>query len=161
MFVQSAHPVTNRWPAANPSVLQLFSFPTPNGVKVSIALEETGLPYEAHTVTLSRRGCEKPGVFVAQPEQQDPGHPRSKWSRRETAAIVRKRRNPDLSCRENRSAFARRSRTTLSSAAMGDVPDGWRRPDVLATWLFLTNSQAPKSKIRARASAMSTRRNDC
>ncbi len=46
-------PITNRWPAKDPSVLQLYSFPTPNGVKVSIALEETGLPYEAHTVKLS------------------------------------------------------------------------------------------------------------
>lgn len=46
-------PITAKWPAQNPQVIQLYSFPTPNGVKVSIALEETGLPYEAHTVTLS------------------------------------------------------------------------------------------------------------
>ena len=43
----SAFPVTARWPAENPDVLQLYSFPTPNGVKISIMLEETGLPYEA------------------------------------------------------------------------------------------------------------------
>ncbi|QUJ75852.1 glutathione S-transferase N-terminal domain-containing protein [Sulfitobacter albidus] len=49
----SAFPITKKWPAANPDVIQLYSFPTPNGVKVSIALEEMGLPYEAHTVTLS------------------------------------------------------------------------------------------------------------
>ena len=48
----SAFPVARRWPASDPSVLQLYSFPTPNGVKVSIALEETGLPYEAHTVDI-------------------------------------------------------------------------------------------------------------
>lgn len=47
-----AHPIQNRWPAENPDVLQLYSFPTPNGVKVSIALEEMGLPYEAHTVSI-------------------------------------------------------------------------------------------------------------
>ncbi|MEM8632486.1 MAG: glutathione S-transferase N-terminal domain-containing protein [Pseudomonadota bacterium] len=46
-------PITQRWPPQNPDVLQLYSFPTPNGVKVSIALEELGLPYEAHRVTLS------------------------------------------------------------------------------------------------------------
>ena len=40
-------------PASDPALLLPYSFPTPNGVKVSIALEETGLPYEAHTVTLS------------------------------------------------------------------------------------------------------------
>jgi GST-like protein len=46
-------PITKRWPATDPNVIQLYSFPTPNGVKVSIALEEMGLPYEAHLVTLS------------------------------------------------------------------------------------------------------------
>nr|WP_321462406.1 glutathione S-transferase N-terminal domain-containing protein [uncultured Cohaesibacter sp.] len=49
----SDFPITRRWPAKNPDVIQLYSFPTPNGVKVSIALEEMGLPYEAHKVTLS------------------------------------------------------------------------------------------------------------
>ncbi len=49
----SAFPITKKWPVSNPDILQLFSFPTPNGVKVSIALEELGLPYEAHRVTLS------------------------------------------------------------------------------------------------------------
>ena len=47
------HPITNRWPPSRPEALQLYSFPTPNGVKVSIALEEMGLPYEAHTVNIS------------------------------------------------------------------------------------------------------------
>ena len=46
-------PITRRWPATDPGKLQLYSYPTPNGVKVSIALEELGLPYEAHTVTLA------------------------------------------------------------------------------------------------------------
>jgi GSH-dependent disulfide-bond oxidoreductase len=39
-----------KWPARHPERLQLYSLPTPNGVKVSIMLEETGLPYEAHRV---------------------------------------------------------------------------------------------------------------
>ena len=39
-------PITARWPAAHPDRLQLYSVPTPNGVKVSIMLEEIGLPYE-------------------------------------------------------------------------------------------------------------------
>lgn len=45
--------ISVRWPATNPSKIQLYSFPTPNGVKASIALEEMNLPYEAHLVTLS------------------------------------------------------------------------------------------------------------
>lgn len=49
----SEFPVTKKWPAQDPSVLQLYSFPTPNGVKVAIALEEMGIPYEAHKVTLA------------------------------------------------------------------------------------------------------------
>jgi len=53
MSTLSDHPITRRWPATNPEVLQLYSFPTPNGIKISIALEETGIPYEAHTVKIS------------------------------------------------------------------------------------------------------------
>ena len=49
----SQFPITAKWPATNPDVIQLYSFPTANGVKVSIALEELQLPYEAHRVTLS------------------------------------------------------------------------------------------------------------
>ena len=47
------YPITAKWPAQHPDRLQLYSFPTPNGVKISIALEEAGLPYEAHRVSLS------------------------------------------------------------------------------------------------------------
>src|SRR5271155_4110466 len=45
-----AFPVTRKWPAQYPDRIQLYSLATPNGVKVSIMLEETGLPYEAHYV---------------------------------------------------------------------------------------------------------------
>ena len=47
----SAFPVTRKWPAKHPERLQLYSLPTPNGVKVSIMLEEIGLAYEAHKVS--------------------------------------------------------------------------------------------------------------
>ena len=47
----SAFPITKRWPAKHPNRLQLYSLPTPNGVKVSILLEETGLAYEPHRVS--------------------------------------------------------------------------------------------------------------
>ena len=43
--------VTRKWPAQHPERIQLYSLPTPNGVKVSIALEEMQLPYEAHLVS--------------------------------------------------------------------------------------------------------------
>ena len=46
-----AFPVTRKWPPSQPQYLQLYSLPTPNGVKVSIMLEEIALPYEAHRVS--------------------------------------------------------------------------------------------------------------
>ena len=48
-------PITARWPARNPDAIQLYSLTTPNGVKVSIALEEMGLPYDAHLVSFSTK----------------------------------------------------------------------------------------------------------
>lgn len=64
--------ITAKWPAQNPDVIQLYSFPTPNGVKVSIALEETGLPYEAHTVTLSDSDVKSPEFLSLNPNNKIP-----------------------------------------------------------------------------------------
>lgn len=50
----NAFPITRRWKPANPDVIQLYSFPTPNGVKVAIALEELGLAYEAHLANIMK-----------------------------------------------------------------------------------------------------------
>ena len=50
----SAFPITRRWPAEHPDRIQLYSLPTPNGVKVSIMLEETGLAYEPHLVDINK-----------------------------------------------------------------------------------------------------------
>ena len=50
----SAFPITSRWPAKHPDRLQLYSLPTPNGVKVSIMLEEIGLPYEPHLIDIMK-----------------------------------------------------------------------------------------------------------
>jgi GST-like protein len=50
MIDSSEFPITLRWPAAHPERIQLYSFPTPNGVKIRVMLEETGLPYESHLV---------------------------------------------------------------------------------------------------------------
>jgi GST-like protein len=50
----TAFAITRKWPPRHPERLQLYSLPTPNGVKVSIMLEETGLPYEPHLVDFAR-----------------------------------------------------------------------------------------------------------
>lgn len=55
MTALSRFPVTQKWPATRPDQLQLYSLPTPNGVKVSIMLEETGLPYEVHKVDFGQQ----------------------------------------------------------------------------------------------------------
>lgn len=50
----SAFPITSRWKPQHPDRLQFYSWPTPNGVKISILLEEIGLPYEAHAVNIGK-----------------------------------------------------------------------------------------------------------
>lgn len=64
--------INDKWPAKDPQVLQLYSFPTPNGVKVSIALEEMGIPYEAHTVTLSDADVKSPEFLSLNPNNKIP-----------------------------------------------------------------------------------------
>jgi GST-like protein len=66
------HPINSRWPAQDPAVIQLYSFPTPNGVKASIALEELGLPYEAHKVTLADSDVKSPEFLALNPNNKIP-----------------------------------------------------------------------------------------
>ncbi|MEO9573072.1 MAG: glutathione binding-like protein [Tateyamaria sp.] len=68
----SAFPITQKWTPQNPDVLQLFSFPTPNGVKVSIALEEMEIPYEAHLVTLADADVKSPEFLSLNPNNKIP-----------------------------------------------------------------------------------------
>ena len=68
----SAFEITKKWPAADPSVIQLYSYPTPNGVKASIMLEEVGLPYEPHLVTLSDADVKSPEFLSLNPNNKIP-----------------------------------------------------------------------------------------
>ncbi|MFH6784639.1 MULTISPECIES: glutathione S-transferase N-terminal domain-containing protein [Methylobacterium] len=68
----SAFPITARWPARHPDRIQLYSFPTPNGVKVSIALEELGLAYEAHTVQIGKNETWNPEFLSLNPNGKIP-----------------------------------------------------------------------------------------
>ncbi|WP_288349288.1 glutathione S-transferase N-terminal domain-containing protein [uncultured Thalassospira sp.] len=68
----SAFDITKRWPAKNPDILQLYSFPTPNGVKVSIMLEEIGLPYEAHTIKIGEDETWTPEFLSLNPNGKIP-----------------------------------------------------------------------------------------
>jgi glutathione S-transferase len=68
----SAFPITRRWPAADPTRLQLYSVPTPNGVKVSIMLEETGIPYEPHLVDFGKSDQKTPEFLSLDPNGKIP-----------------------------------------------------------------------------------------
>ena len=68
----SAYAITRKWPATQPDRLQLYSLPTPNGVKVSIALEETGLPYEPHLVRFDANDQMSPEFRSLNPNNKIP-----------------------------------------------------------------------------------------
>jgi GSH-dependent disulfide-bond oxidoreductase len=68
----SQFPITKRWPAQHPERLQLYSLPTPNGVKVSIMLEEIGLPYEVHLVDFNTDDQKTPEFLSLNPNGKIP-----------------------------------------------------------------------------------------
>ena len=65
-------PITRRWPPRHPDAIQLYSLPTPNGVKVSIMLEETGLPYDAHLVNFATSDQMSPDFLSLSPNNKIP-----------------------------------------------------------------------------------------
>ncbi|MDK4717027.1 glutathione binding-like protein [Rhizobium sp. CNPSo 4039] len=68
----SSFPITKRWPASNPDIIQLYSLPTPNGVKVSIALEELGLAYEPHLISFGTNDQKSPEFVSLNPNGRIP-----------------------------------------------------------------------------------------
>ena len=90
----SDFPITQRWPAKRPDRLQLYSLPTPNGVKVSIMLEEIGLPYEVHRIDFDKGEQRTPEFLSLNPNGKIPaildpdgpgGRPLALW---ESGAIL-------------------------------------------------------------------------
>jgi GSH-dependent disulfide-bond oxidoreductase len=68
----SAFPITGKWPAQHPDRIQLYSLPTPNGVKVSTMLEETGLAYEPHLVRFDSNDQMSPEFLSLNPNNKIP-----------------------------------------------------------------------------------------
>lgn len=68
----SAFPITQKWPARHAERIQLYSLPTPNGVKISIMLEETGLPYEPHLVRFDTHDQMSPEFLSLSPNNKIP-----------------------------------------------------------------------------------------
>ena len=90
----SSFPITRKWPAQHPDRLQLYSLPTPNGVKVAILLEECGLPYEVHRVAFDTNDQFSPEFLSLNPNNKIPaiidpngpgGQPLALW---ESGAIL-------------------------------------------------------------------------
>jgi GST-like protein len=89
----SAFPITKRWPAQHPDRIQLYSLPTPNGIKASAMLEETGLPYEAHKVSFSDDDQTTPEFLSLNPNNKipaiiDPDGPNGPLGLWESGAIL-------------------------------------------------------------------------
>ncbi|KAI3590617.1 Glutathione S-transferase [Cupriavidus sp. U2] len=94
MTVLSDFPITGKWPAQHPDRLQLYSLNTPNGIKVSLMLEETGLPYEPHLVRFDKHDQTSPEFLSLNPNNKIPaiidpngpgGQPLALW---ESGAIL-------------------------------------------------------------------------
>lgn len=64
--------ITKKWPAANPDIIQLYSLPTPNGIKASAMLEESGLPYEPHLVSFGTSDQMTPEFISLNPNNKIP-----------------------------------------------------------------------------------------
>jgi len=93
--------------------LQLYSLPTPNGVKVSIALEEIGLPYEPHMIDIGKNETWTPEFLSLNPNGKIPAINRSQRAGRQADRAVRIGSDPALSRRENRRASAGRRGASL------------------------------------------------
>ena len=72
MLSQTQFPIVKRWPAQHPERLQLYSLPTPNGVKVSIMLEEIGLAYEPHLIDIGKNETWTPEFLSLNPNGKIP-----------------------------------------------------------------------------------------
>jgi GSH-dependent disulfide-bond oxidoreductase len=68
----SSFAITRKWPAQHPERIQLYSLPTPNGVKAAIMLEETGLPYEPHLVRFDANDQKSPEFVSLNPNAKIP-----------------------------------------------------------------------------------------
>jgi hypothetical protein len=125
----SAFPITQKWPAQYPDWIQLYSLPTPNGVKVSIMLEEIGLPYEPHRVGFDTQDQMSPEFLSLNPNNKipailDPNGPEDQpLALFESGAILIYLADKSGHCWPRKGA-------ALRDDSVADVPDGRHRPDV-------------------------------
>ncbi len=147
--------MTRRWPARHPERLQLYSLPTPNGVKASIMLEETGLPYEPHLVDFDKQDQATPEFRSLNPYGKIPaildpdgpgGQPLALF---ESGAIL------IYLAEKTGQLLPRAAVSALRDAAVADVPGGRNRTDVRPGRLL---PQIRRQGLRGQAPARSLRR---
>ena len=157
----SAFPITRKWPAANPEVLQYYGLPTPNGVKVSIMLEEIGLPYEAHLVDFAKDEQKSPEFLTLNPNGKipaiiDPDGPGGKpIGLFESGAILL------YLADKTGKLMPADPAARWETIAVADVADGRARPDVRAARLLQQIRRARTGRTSARATATSPRASGC
>ena len=151
----SAFPITKRWPAKHPDRLQLYSLPTPNGVKVSIMLEEIGLPYEAHLVDFGKDDQKTPEFLSLNPNGKIPaildpdgpgGRPLPLF---ESGAILQ------YLAEKTGKLLPQDAGAPLPDHPVGALPDGRRSGRCSARSASSTNSPARTSRTSGRWSATS------
>ena len=136
MIDLSDFPITRKWPAKFPDRIQLYSLPSPNGVKVSIMLEETGLAYEPHRVSFATNDQKSPEFPSLNPNKKipaiiDPNGPGNKpLPLFESGAIL-------LYLAEKSGQFIPAGQGGPSPGdPMAHVPDELHRSDVRPGWIF-------------------------
>jgi hypothetical protein len=155
----SAFPITKRFPPKRPDRLQLYSLTTPNGVKASIALEETELPYEAHYIDFGKDDQKTPEFRALNPYAQDPRHHRPKRPWRQTACRSSSPARSSSTSRRRPAEAASRSDPARRYETIQWLffPGGRHRPDLRPSSATSTSSRAARSKTSARSNAIATR----
>ena len=115
----SSFPITRKWPARHPERLQLYSLTTPNGVKVSIMLEETGLPYEPHRISFDSDDHKSPEFTSLNPYNKIPAILDPNGPGRPAAGAVRVGRDPALPRRQDRAVHPGRCRRAATRRSSG------------------------------------------
>jgi len=131
-------------------MIDVYSWATPNGHKVHIMLEETGLKHRIHGVNIRTGDQFKPEFLKISPNKPHPRHRRPRRARRQTAVAVRVGRDPALPRIQVRQIPARRPARALALPAVADVADGRSRADVRPGQSFPPLRQG-KNRLRDRA----------
>ena len=109
-------------------MIDLYTWSTPNGRKVSIMLEECGLPYEVHPIDIGKDEQFQPEFLEISPNNKIPAI----VDRDDGQSVFEFGRDPDLPRREDRAVPADGAGGPDRDPGMADVPDGRGRADARA-----------------------------